>query len=361
MVSDILPVKPLTLGIAAVVIIFVGLVIYLVRRRLANQDETDGDSTEKRTQQMQEKKEPGVPIRTQVGGLPIEAKLISLFMLVVLGFIAYNIWKVLRTGSPVGFAYTTRFQMAVVGVILFGVGIAYERRRSAGEGAIRVKREGDPTAQGDPEVSTYTIYFDPSDVRETDNGLLVTEYTKRRFFGLYRRPVRIGERSELLNDEEVNRPTTDKVVHLLDPSSDWVTKVGDSEYVVRTKRQSTTNSRTNPADYHYHPPFSMSVQRKQQLQEDNEMLRNKNQSLRTKYAQLSAEVQDLKQMIKNSHTSVYEQFKGMFRDFNEISGNAKTEYRYEERESPGVGHSTRRNGEDPQSKIEGDLGRDRDD
>lgn len=286
-----------TLILAVLVgVIFLIIAGFFARRRLqGGEDAANDDSGTERLTQKEQRESYHVPLKKRVTGMTPESKAIAGGTLVIAVVIGYNLWSYLKTGSPTQMAYATETQVilaTLVGGVIF---VHYDRKRQGHLGKLRIEHEADPE-DDQAETTPETVVFDQRDVIETENGLVVHEYSKRRYFGFFRRAKRVAEDRRLRNDDDVYRPLDDKVGHLI---PERATEYEDGVYSFRTKGAATTRSVDSVHDIEYLPAYSMSREERARVNADMDMMKTDLREQSHQLAHKDAKIRRLQTTIEN--------------------------------------------------------------
>lgn len=290
-----------TAGAILGVLVLIVVVLYLIRRRMHSGDDDGEDSGQQRvddSQQARTRERPSLGMRQRAAGLTWPAKVLAVGTLVVLGVIIWNIYTYLKTGSPTQMAYARETQLAIVGGATFVVGAWWARKQRRSEGIVDIEYEPVP-GSGRSETTTERLYFNTDDVVQTEDGLVVHEYTDGRFMKAYRQPKRVADDRRLRGDEHVRRPLSDKIGHRIPEHAE---EVADNHWVFRTKGQRTARSPEMVADYDYLPPYSMSQERKLQIEQDVEEMASRVDQTQRKLAHKDEMIRELETMLENART-----------------------------------------------------------
>jgi hypothetical protein len=223
---------------------------------------------------------------------PSKVLLGSLFVMFVV--VAWQVYGFIKTGTPTQLLVAQQTHIVAAVVVGSVVGIGYERRRASHEGyAIAVY---EPTPENDiSEQQPHVIPFDTRDVVRTEDGMVVHEYGKERFFGLFRNPKRVGDDRTLRHDPDVRRPAADKIAHEIPKQA---VEVRDGVYVWKTKGQNVSKSPETVPDYTYQPPFALSRAEAMQYAADMEMMEDQLEHTKAKNAHLNGLIRELRSQVK---------------------------------------------------------------
>lgn len=294
--------NPITIGVVVATFIALAIGVYLVRKRLSDDDSEGGSPEERLESSTQHRDDYSLPVTKRVAGMTSVAKWAVGALLVILGVVVYNVYSFYKTGTPAQMLYASETWTAIIVSVAAGIGIVYERRRARGEGKLTIVHEADP--ENGVEETVQTVYYDPDDVIEDDHGTVVAEYKRTRMFGLFRNPKRVADDRQLRADGDVHRPLSDKVMHRI-PSH--ATKVGSNHYTFTTQGSKTTTSPTATADYEYRPPFNLSGSDLRRYRSNMQMMQEDLEAARTLNAQLHKQIRDLRGRLTNTETDAWKE------------------------------------------------------
>lgn len=344
-------------------VLVLGVVVLLVRRvRSGGGNEDTGEA---RQQEQEAREKYRVPLRTHAREMPREGKVAMLALAVAFLVAGWEVYTVAKTGGPSQVLQSTYVQVAIIVAVALPLGMAYERRRRARtEGTITAIIEADPeTGVEEQEVE---IPIDPRDVEQVadarphdpagldidteglglddgETGLVAHEYTANRVFSLTRRPKRIAEDKNLRDDPDLARPLDDKIGYEIPP---WATKIGEGEWVFRTKGLKKSLSPNIYADYYWEPPYSMNRERRERLKTDNQMMRETVASKNARIAHQSQQIDELERTVQRLLTSSWDEVMDKLEDLRQFaSGNMTVRQTLEEAPNNPFGHGPRQNGQ----------------
>lgn len=315
-----------TIALAIVGLILLGVVVYVGVRRLST-DETQSAAERANDQQH---KQHTLPVRARVRRLTGPTKALIGVIGVVTLYVVIEIYTYLKTGSPTQSFGAWYVQGTALSVAAIAGGIIYERRRRAAhEGEITLEID-----RPDTDKRTETWYYDPTDTTEDDGDLIIHAYKKNRRFGLFRQPMLHADRRDLRNDDQLNRPISDKVALRID--KERAVEQSGNDFYLRTRGKQLTSSPKNPADIEFMPPFTMSRDEKMRLQTNLTELQDEVDHLRVQLAQKDERVQTLVKRLavyeEDSFDAVVDQLE---RVAPLVSGNNRTTQEFHRNERDG--------------------------
>lgn len=321
----------------AVIVLVIGVGFYLLRRRYMNQDDANQNSGTERIARGHEREQYDIPLRTRVGGMPWEAKAVLGTVFVFTVVVVYNVWQYLKTGSPAQMVYAAETQAVALSVAMLFVGIWYERSRARKyEGEIHVKYEAD-ASDGDTETTTEVIHYNPQDVVEDEDGIVVHEVNRRRVFGLFPTPRRIAD-DRRFRDSDVWRPPEDKIGHRIPPHAE---EVAPNVWEFYTQGSQLNRSPNTVADVEYRPPWSLSNEDYMRMHADMDMMQRSVREVRAQNAHLQQHVRKLEQTVEEHFENDWTKFIGVIQDLAPLVGSNRTENTVQRFRDNVPGHSSR--------------------
>jgi hypothetical protein len=307
--------------IGAILLILLALIVglYLVRRWMASRGDDEDDSGQQRVEERERSRSrttPSLSMRQRFAAKTWPAKMLIVGIFVILVVVVWNTYTYLKTGSPTQMAYARETQFFVIGLVTFGTGIWWDRRQHAREGVIDVQYEPVP-GSGRDETVTERIHYNPTDVVETEHGDVAHQYKDSRFMGLYRQPMVVADDKRLRNDDQVRRPLSDKVGHQIPPHA---IEVEEDHYVIRTKGRRTTATPESVADYEYRPPYSMSMERKLQIEADVEEMAGRVDQMDRKLGHKDEMIHELEKSLENARTEDWRDLIGVLHNIAPLIG-----------------------------------------
>lgn len=292
--------------IVAVLVSFLVLSIlgYFARRKLQQRDDKANEDSGTERAARKQQRSTRIPLRTRMNGMTPEGKAIAIAACLILVTIVVNVWQYMKTGSPTQMAYAQETQVVLatlVGGFLF---VRYDRKRRKHFGVLRIEHEADPE-DDQSETTPETIHFDTRDVIETEDGLVVHEYTKGGIFGLFRRAKRVADDPTLRDDDDVYRPLDDKIGHLV---PERATEFRDNVYVFRSKGSRPTKSPDTVEDIQYKPAYSMSREERARVNADMDMMRTDLREQSHQIAHKDAKIRTLEQKVDNLDNAQWTRF-----------------------------------------------------
>jgi hypothetical protein len=257
-----------------------------------------------------------VPIHRRVASKTLPSKLLMVGVVTIVLVVGWQVYGFFKAGSPTQLIVAREFQIALAAALAIPVAIGYERKRAAHEAELHLIYEPAPDNDLD-DPHAETVYFDERDTRGTEDGELIYEYQRQRFFGLFRNPKLAADDRRLQSSGSYHRPPDAKVAHLIPPQA---TEVRDGVYVARTKGRRVSQSPETVEDYRYRTPYSVSWEDEQRMKTNMEMWESQIEQERTKNAQLHEQIRALRDRNENMATedwtrlfTVVEQMMPLFR------------------------------------------------
>ena len=297
--------------IAVVIILVIGL---LVERWGVFEDDRAAEGTDRinRLDNSGPQERPRIPIRDKPRQLPLELKIISACIVTITAIVGYYAYRLLRTGNPVAFEYSTQLQYSVVALVGVGAGVAYRGYQDSAVGKVHIIYQSKNEDHGESEE---TILFDRNSVeRQEDGSMLVKELRDERIFGLFRRRKLAGHDRRLRSD----RPLGDIVTHEIHSDA---TKLEDGVWEMRTQGKDTVEGSKNAAaDYRYKPPLRLPYEKQIKQKEQIRKMRLEKQSIRAQFAAANRQLDELTRKLENGEYAEREDLKSDMQDLKELVG-----------------------------------------
>lgn len=339
-------VKMQTIGIALVVVVFLSILLFYLRRRWNKMRQDNDDTTAERQEEADRAQDTSVPVRTRVSHMPLPAKAMLFSFVVILGIIVWQVYSYMKTGSGTQILYAHSTQLFIVGMVGAVTMGFYERRRSSSEGKLINIYEPDHL-NGETEPTVEQIPIQKDDVTGGEGSLLATEYTNSRLFFLWRRPKRIAEDEKLRNEPGVYRPIEDQIQHQI---PDHAVEVADGIWINRTSGRETVKSPISEADYEYQSPKVLSMEQYLRIRSDNEQIKMTYREVMAKNARQSEIIEALEHEIDNLNEQDWTRFIEYLRELAPHISGGNRQYTVQQHEDEyqgghdgnGDGSSTRR-------------------
>lgn len=215
-------------------------------------------------------------------------------MLAILGV---GVYQVAKTGSPKEMAYAGQIEYAVTALLFIGAGVWFKAKLDRKAGELNI------TYEGETSNATETIPFDRSLVQPLfdDQGdrdaLLIPVFKKRRILGLFWSPQLVADEARA-RDVDKNIPDDQVTFEVpLDASTTWEQE--DGRINVRAKDSSPVTHPERLATFEFVPSDRKSDAEIQDIQDENEQLRQSLRHERRINGGLTEEIESYSEALEN--------------------------------------------------------------
>lgn len=287
--------------IAAVsVLVVVGVVYWLWNRRT----KVNGDSEQRERTEEDLSLESNDRSRRErvgfVGRARVQPTTTLLFfgcIIAFLGVIAVGVYQVAKTGSPQEMAYADQIEYGLSALIFIASGIWFKMRLDSKAGELNI------TYEGETSNTTETLYYDRSlvqplfdDAGDRDS-LLIPVFKKNRILGLFWSPLLVAD-EDRVRDVNKNLPDDQVTYEVpLDQSTTWNQESGRIN--VRAKDTSPITHPNRQATYEFVPSDRKSDAEIQDIQDENEQLRQQLEHERRMNGVHTERLESLEEALEN--------------------------------------------------------------
>ncbi|SDL09114.1 hypothetical protein SAMN04515672_0142 [Natronorubrum texcoconense] len=270
------------------------LVLYFIALKTTSlgDDEHNTESTEDRLSMDGAERHRRIGFRRRVSRQTPMTKAFLASIIVLLCYLAIAVYQVASTGSPSEAAYTEYVEYGLFGLVCVAGGVWFKAKQNAKAGELQIMLE---KGEGNRR---QTVNFDRSQVRETADGTkLVAELKGHQAFGLFWRPLLVGDDPELRDAD--HRLPDDLVLYEVpdDESAVWDERTG--EVTIRAKAKRTVDNPNRAADYEIVPSDRKSRSEIQDLENEKRELEEELRGEKVQNGILSEKLTEIENILTN--------------------------------------------------------------